>query len=89
MQIGYCPAISLVGETSVSGSLYAMDCHINAAVETGYNRLFGPGGAFVEVSTARKARPRARPERSEASLSDTSGSSLVLSWVESHASMRR
>lgn len=46
MQAGYCPSITLVGETSVSGSLYAMDCHINAAVETGYNRLFGPGGAF-------------------------------------------
>lgn len=52
MQIGYCPAISLVGETSVSGSLYAMDCHINAAVETGYNRLFGPGGAFGYALTA-------------------------------------
>ncbi len=46
MQASYCPAISLVGETSVSGSLSAMDCHINAAVETGYDRLFGPGGAF-------------------------------------------
>lgn len=41
-----CPAITLVGETSVSGSLAAMDCHINAAVHIGYDRLFGPGGAF-------------------------------------------
>ncbi len=41
-----CSPLSLVGETSVSGSLQAMDCHITAAVETGYNRLFGPGGAF-------------------------------------------
>ncbi|ESQ84129.1 hypothetical protein AEAC466_10305 [Asticcacaulis sp. AC466] len=46
LQASYCPAISLVGETSVSGSLYAMDCHINAAVQTGYDRLFGSGGAF-------------------------------------------
>ncbi|MFT4077014.1 MAG: type IV secretion system protein [Asticcacaulis sp.] len=52
MQIGYCPAISLVGETSVSGSLYAMDCHINAAVEIGYNRLFGSGGVFGYALTA-------------------------------------
>jgi type IV secretion system protein VirB6 len=52
MQIGYCPAISLVGETSVSGSIYAMDCHINAAVETGYNRLFGAGGVFSYALTA-------------------------------------
>lgn len=44
--MAYCPALSLVGETSVSGSLQAMDCNINAAVETGYNRLFGLGGAF-------------------------------------------
>ncbi|CAL4868388.1 hypothetical protein MMA231_02669 [Asticcacaulis sp. MM231] len=43
---GYCPAINLVGETSVSGSLQAMDCQINAAVQTGYDRLFGAGGAF-------------------------------------------
>ncbi|MGA9657895.1 MAG: type IV secretion system protein [Asticcacaulis sp.] len=49
---GYCPSITLVGETSVSGSLYAMDCQINAAVETGYNRLFGPGGAFGYALTA-------------------------------------
>ncbi|HWU48615.1 MAG TPA: type IV secretion system protein, partial [Asticcacaulis sp.] len=41
-----CPAISLVGETSVSGALAAMDCHINTAVHVGYDRLFGPGGAF-------------------------------------------
>ena len=47
-----CPAITLVGETSVSGSLQAMDCHINAAVQTGYNRLFGPGGAFGYALTA-------------------------------------
>jgi len=52
MQTGYCPSITLVGETSVSGSLQAMDCHINAAVETGYNRLFGPGGAFGYALTA-------------------------------------
>ena len=43
---GYCPAINLVGETSVSGSLQAMDCQINSAVQTGYDRLFGAGGAF-------------------------------------------
>ncbi|WP_443750205.1 type IV secretion system protein [Asticcacaulis solisilvae] len=42
----YCPQITLVGETSVSGSLQAMDCHITQAVQTGYDRLFGPGGAF-------------------------------------------
>ncbi len=42
----YCPEISLVGETSVSGSMQAMDCHIDAAVQTGYDRLFGAGGAF-------------------------------------------
>lgn len=42
----YCPQISLVGEVSVSGSLQAMDCHITQAVQTGYERLFGPGGAF-------------------------------------------
>ena len=41
-----CPEITLVGETSVSGSLQAMDCHINDAVHVGYDRLFGPGGAF-------------------------------------------
>ena len=45
----YCPQITLVGETSVSGSLQAMDCHITAAVQTGYDRLFGPGGAFGSV----------------------------------------
>jgi type IV secretion system protein VirB6 len=48
----YCPPITLVGETSVSGSLQAMDCHINAAVETGYNRLFGAGGAFSYALTS-------------------------------------
>ncbi len=47
-----CPTITLVGETSVSGSLQAMDCHINAAVETGYNRLFGIGGAFGYALTS-------------------------------------
>lgn len=47
----YCPDITLVGETSVSQSIQAMDCHINAAVETGYDRLFGPGGAFVYALT--------------------------------------
>ncbi|MEI9902973.1 MAG: hypothetical protein WDN06_02565 [Asticcacaulis sp.] len=46
IQSSYCPPITLVGETSVSGSLQAMDCHINAAVQTGYDRLFGAGGAF-------------------------------------------
>ncbi|MEI9903747.1 MAG: hypothetical protein WDN06_06960 [Asticcacaulis sp.] len=46
IQSSYCPAITLVGETSVSGSLQAMDCHINAAVQTGYDRLFGAGGVF-------------------------------------------
>ncbi len=46
MQAGYCAPISLVGETSVSGSLQAMDCHINSAVHVGYDRLFGAGGAF-------------------------------------------
>ena len=49
---GYCPDITLVGETSVSQSIAAMDCHINAAVQTGYDRLFGPGGAFLYVLTA-------------------------------------
>jgi type IV secretion system protein VirB6 len=47
-----CPPITLVGETSVSGSIQAMDCHINAAVETGYNRLFGVGGAFGYALTS-------------------------------------
>lgn len=46
-----CPTISLVGETSVSGSLQAMDCQIEQSVEIGYNRLFGPGGAFAETLT--------------------------------------
>jgi len=41
-----CPDITLVGETSVSGSLAAMDCQINGAVQVGYDRLFGQGGAF-------------------------------------------
>src|SRR3569623_1961563 len=52
LQVGSCPSITLVGETSVSGSLQAMDCHINAAVEPGYNRLFGAGGAFGYARTA-------------------------------------
>ena len=43
---GYCPDISLVGSVSVSDSIEAMDCHINMAVSTGYDRLFGQGGAF-------------------------------------------
>lgn len=47
-----CPAISLVGETSVSASLRAMDCQIGEAVEIGYNRLFGPGGAFGYALTS-------------------------------------
>lgn len=46
MPFGDCAPITLVGETSVSGSLQAMDCHINDAVQIGYDRLFGPGGAF-------------------------------------------
>ncbi|WP_031237424.1 type IV secretion system protein [Asticcacaulis sp. AC460] len=46
LQAGACRQITLVGETSVSGSLAAMDCHINAAVKVGYDRLFGAGGAF-------------------------------------------
>ena len=44
---GYCPDISLVGSVSVSDSIQAMDCHINMAVATGYDRLFGQGGAFA------------------------------------------
>ncbi len=48
---GYCPDITLVGQTSVSESIQAMDCHINAAVEIGYDRLFGAGGAFAAVLT--------------------------------------
>ncbi len=44
--MAYCPQITLVGETSVSGSLQAMDCHITSAVQTGYDRLFGAGGVF-------------------------------------------
>lgn len=47
-----CPSLTLVGEVSISGSLKAMDCNIQAAVETGYNRLFGQGGAFGPVLTA-------------------------------------
>lgn len=46
-----CPAISIAGETSVSGSLRAMDCQIEQSVAVGYNRLFGPGGAFAETLT--------------------------------------
>ncbi|ESQ74119.1 type IV secretion system protein [Asticcacaulis sp. AC402] len=46
LQANVCRQITLVGETSVSGSLEAMDCHINAAVKVGYDRLFGAGGAF-------------------------------------------
>jgi len=46
-----CPPITLVGETSVSGSLRAMDCQIGEAVATGYNRLFGAGGAFSYALT--------------------------------------
>ncbi|MGA7673458.1 MAG: type IV secretion system protein [Rhizomicrobium sp.] len=46
-----CPAISIAGETSVSGSLQAMDCQIEQSVEVGYNRLFGAGGAFAETLT--------------------------------------
>lgn len=48
---GYCPDLSLVGEISVADSIGAMDCHINTAVETGYDRLFGAGGAFAAVLT--------------------------------------
>jgi len=44
---GYCPDISLVGDVSISDSIQAMDCHINMAVATGYDRLFGQGGAFA------------------------------------------
>ena len=46
-----CPPISIAGETSVSGSLQAMDCQIEQSVEVGYNRLFGAGGAFAETLT--------------------------------------
>ncbi len=46
-----CPAITIAGETSVSGSLQAMDCRIEQSVEVGYNRLFGAGGAFAETLT--------------------------------------
>ncbi|MGA7712418.1 MAG: type IV secretion system protein [Rhizomicrobium sp.] len=46
-----CPAISIAGETSVSGSLQAMDCQIEQSVEVGYNRLFGAGGVFAETLT--------------------------------------
>lgn len=49
MQASFCQPITLVGETSVSGSLAAMDCHINAAVKVGYDRLFGFGGAFSDA----------------------------------------
>ena len=48
---GVCPAITLIGDTSVSGSLHAMDCKIEQAVETGYDRLFGAGGAFADTLT--------------------------------------
>lgn len=47
-----CPSLTLVGEVSISGSMQAMDCHIQSAVETGYNRMFGQGGAFAYVLTA-------------------------------------
>ena len=46
-----CTAISIAGETSVSGALQAMDCHIEQSVEVGYNRLFGAGGVFAETLT--------------------------------------
>lgn len=46
-----CPSISIAGETSVSGSLQAMDCQIEQSVAVGYDRLFGPGGAFAETLT--------------------------------------
>lgn len=50
--IGQCPALSLLGHSTISGSLAAMDCQIEEAVEIGYDRLFGTGGAFAEVLTA-------------------------------------
>jgi len=46
-----CPSITLVGNTSVSGALTAMDCQIEQSVEIGYNRMFGAGGAFAEILT--------------------------------------
>jgi type IV secretion system protein VirB6 len=49
LQAVACPQITLVGEVSVSQSLATMDCRIIQAVEVGYNRLFGAGGAFSYV----------------------------------------
>ena len=49
LQAAPCPQITLVGEVSVSQSLATMDCRIIQAVEVGYNRLFGFGGAFSNV----------------------------------------
>lgn len=49
LQAAACPQITLVGEVSVSQSLATMDCRIIQAVEVGYNRLFGFGGAFSNV----------------------------------------
>lgn len=49
LQAATCPQITLVGEVSVSQSLATMDCRIIQAVEVGYNRLFGAGGAFSYV----------------------------------------
>ena len=46
-----CPAITIAGETSVSGTLQAMDCQIEQSVAVGYNRLFGAGGAFAQTLT--------------------------------------
>lgn len=46
-----CPALATNGDASLSASLVALDCQVNAAVATGYSRLFGQDGRFVAVLT--------------------------------------
>lgn len=46
-----CPPLTLVGEVSISGSMRTMDCHIQGAVQSGYERLFGQGGALTATLT--------------------------------------
>lgn len=46
-----CPAIVAGADASLSQTLVALDCQVNGAVEGGYGRLFGAGGAFEGVLT--------------------------------------
>ena len=46
-----CPAMATNGDASLSASLVTLDCQVNAAVATGYGRLFGQEGRFVAVLT--------------------------------------